>query len=419
MAVPSNRVPVRVARGLKSALTANVSDLLEGEVVYAKDEDRLYVIEGGSLVAMGADLGLSSIGDLSDVDTTTAAPTDKQGLVWNNANSEWEPGDLLASDPSPALSANLDLVTFYVTTTTTNGNLSLLANGTGAVVVRGNTNPAKLTLNCEVNTHGVSISSPPHSAGATYSLVLPTSAGSANQVLKTDGSGNLDWVNQTVAPVSIDDLNDVDTTSVAPTNGQALVWDSVAGQWEPGTISGGGGSIDSLSDVDTSSVAPTNGQALVWNSTTSQWEPGTVSGGGGGGGGIGAARLSESGTAASGVLTLTGLGSSGILHTISTDTNAWVVFYGSAADRTADSSRTYGTDPTAGSGVLAEAYVTTSGSVLFTPGTSYLNNDTSETEAIYLAVRDQAGTAVNATLTVTAYVSGGYDGVSGGTYGSG
>lgn len=95
MAVPSNRVPVRVARGLKSTLTANVSDLLEGEVVYAKDEDKLYVIEGGSLVATG---GATSIGELSDVDTTTAAPTDNQALVWNNSNSEWEPGDVVTSD---------------------------------------------------------------------------------------------------------------------------------------------------------------------------------------------------------------------------------------------------------------------------------------------------------------------------------
>ena len=33
--------------------------------------------------------------------------------------------------------------------------------------------------------------------------------------------------------------------------------------------------------TNVSSTAPTNGQALVWNSSTSEWEPGTVSGGGG------------------------------------------------------------------------------------------------------------------------------------------
>lgn len=35
-------------------------------------------------------------------------------------------------------------------------------------------------------------------------------------------------------------------------------------------------SIDALSDVDTSSIAPTDGQALVWDNANSVWEPATV-----------------------------------------------------------------------------------------------------------------------------------------------
>lgn len=46
---------------------------------------------------------------------------------------------------------------------------------------------------------------------------------------------------------SIDDLTDVDTSSVAPTDGQALVWSAADGEWQPGTISGGGGgAVDSV-----------------------------------------------------------------------------------------------------------------------------------------------------------------------------
>jgi hypothetical protein len=41
-------------------------------------------------------------------------------------------------------------------------------------------------------------------------------------------------------------------------------------------------SIGNLTEVDLT-VAPSNGQALVYNSTSSTWKPGTVSGGGGGG----------------------------------------------------------------------------------------------------------------------------------------
>lgn len=50
------------------------------------------------------------------------------------------------------------------------------------------------------------------------------------------------------------------------------------GGWLP--IPGGGGSLDGLSDVDTSTTAPTTGQALVYDSTSGLWKPGTVSGGG-------------------------------------------------------------------------------------------------------------------------------------------
>ena len=53
-------------------------------------------------------------------------------------------------------------------------------------------------------------------------------------------------------------------------------------------LSGGGGgatALDDLSDVDISTVAPTVGQFLMWDGT--QWEPGTAGGGGGGASPIG------------------------------------------------------------------------------------------------------------------------------------
>lgn len=69
-------------------------------------------------------------------------------------------------------------------------------SSTAAMTVRGDSAAGKITLNCELNTHGVTIQGPPHSAGATYTLTLPNTDGSAGQVLKTDGSGSLDWVDK-------------------------------------------------------------------------------------------------------------------------------------------------------------------------------------------------------------------------------
>jgi hypothetical protein len=68
---------------------------------------------------------------------------------------------------------------------------------------------------------------------------------------------------------------------------------------------------------------------------------------------------------------------------------------------------------------MAEFYITAGSTVLATPGTTYFNNDTDPTEAIYLAVRDQAGVAVNSEVTITAYAETSYTGISGGTFGSG
>ena len=50
-----------------------------------------------------------------------------------------------------------------------------------------------IKLNCENNSHGVTIKGPPHSAAQSYTLTLPSTAPVANKVLQTDGSGNLSF----------------------------------------------------------------------------------------------------------------------------------------------------------------------------------------------------------------------------------
>ena len=84
-----------------------------------------------------------------------------------------------------------------------NGDIDLAPNGTGLVEVRGNTNAGSIKLNCENNSHGVTIKSPAHSASATYTLTLPTSNGDDGEVLKTDGNGVLAWVAQPTAGASV------------------------------------------------------------------------------------------------------------------------------------------------------------------------------------------------------------------------
>ena len=104
----------------------------------------------------------------------------------------------IVEDTTPQLGGALD-VNGQDIVTTGNGDIDLDPNGSGVVVFKGNATKGagQFKLNCENNSHGITIKGPPHSAAASYTLVLPDNDGSADQVLRTDGSGNLSWVNQT------------------------------------------------------------------------------------------------------------------------------------------------------------------------------------------------------------------------------
>jgi hypothetical protein len=73
-----------------------------------------------------------------------------------------------------------------------NVDLKLRPKGTGNIEVMGATNPGAIQLNCESNSHGIILQSPPHSAGQSYTLKFPTGNVTADRFLKVDsitGSG--------------------------------------------------------------------------------------------------------------------------------------------------------------------------------------------------------------------------------------
>ena len=66
--------------------------------------------------------------------------------------------------------------------TASNGDINLAPNGTGKVVIKGNTNQGKIVLNCEANSHGQTIIAAPHSESANNVLTLPSTGGDARLV---------------------------------------------------------------------------------------------------------------------------------------------------------------------------------------------------------------------------------------------
>lgn len=55
MPTPANRAKIQLARGSFSNISASLSDLLDGELCYAKDENRLYMVEGTTLTPVVAE----------------------------------------------------------------------------------------------------------------------------------------------------------------------------------------------------------------------------------------------------------------------------------------------------------------------------------------------------------------------------
>ena len=85
---PQDRSSIRPLRGTFEALTANVLEIQENEICYATDTQQIYVKANGTLVAVGANLGLSTLSALSDVRVTNPQPGDS--LNYNSG--EWRNG---------------------------------------------------------------------------------------------------------------------------------------------------------------------------------------------------------------------------------------------------------------------------------------------------------------------------------------
>jgi len=179
----SNWIP-KDAFGVDGA--SNLDDLGNVNAPSPSDNQVLaYDSTSGEWVAVTvASGGPVSINDLTDVDTSTAPPIGGQALVWNAADSEWVPG---------TVAADLGDLSITGSTITNTSNAIILDPASGEVVVYGGTSEGAITLNCTANTHGVTIKSPPHSDGATYTLTLPSTAGTAGQVLTSQGGNQLTW----------------------------------------------------------------------------------------------------------------------------------------------------------------------------------------------------------------------------------
>ena len=151
------------------------------------------------------------------LDTSTGTLKVYQSGAWHSPSYLTSVTTDLVGDTSPQLGGNLD-VNGQDIVSTSNGDIDLDPNGSGNVVVKGNSTRGSgaIQLNCEFNSHGIKLKSPPHSANASYTLTFPTTAGTNGYALTTNGSGTLSWSS---IPTTVDGGNFANGSSLVTTSG--------------------------------------------------------------------------------------------------------------------------------------------------------------------------------------------------------
>ena len=122
------------------------------------------------------------------------------GSAWQNAAVDTT-GFATVSGTQTLTNKTLTSPVISEVVSVSNGDINLTANGTGHVTVKGNTNPGTIQLNCEQNSHGVQIKSPPHSANSSAVLTLPTETGN---LIGSGDTGTLP-----IATINIDGGTDI------------------------------------------------------------------------------------------------------------------------------------------------------------------------------------------------------------------
>jgi uncharacterized protein YdbL (DUF1318 family) len=202
------------------------------------------------------------------------APANGQSLVWNSAAGQWQPQNQ-------------------------SGGVSGVFGRTGAVVAQTGdysfsqisgtvTDPQVATGINATKIGGGAVSNTAFSYLASATSDVQAQLNGKSATTHTHSIGG-DVTGSSLAATTVTSVQSRAVASTAPANGQALIWNSSAGQWQPqypggasqslggdllGTVANA--TVGSIQNRVVSTTPPTNGQVMTWNSATNRWEAQTL-----------------------------------------------------------------------------------------------------------------------------------------------
>jgi hypothetical protein len=210
--------------------TFNSDVVVGGDLTVTGDDITMGTNTSGNLlIADGTNFNSVAVGSLSEISTVAnddvllAVDTSGGGLkkiTRSTLTAGLVTGSEISNvveDTTPQLGGDLDMNGNDIVTTS-NADIDLAPNGTGKVVVKGNTNPGTIVFNCESNSHGQTVKSQPHSASVTNVLTLP--AGGDQEIVGASATQTL--TNKTLTTPVISSISNTGTVTL-PTSTDTLV----------------------------------------------------------------------------------------------------------------------------------------------------------------------------------------------------
>ena len=259
-------------------ITASQNLTVTGDLTVSGDDITMGTNTSGNLlIADGTNFNSVAVGSLSEISTVAnddvllAVDTSGGGLkkiTRSTLTAGLVTGSEISNvveDTTPQLGGNLDMNGQDIVTTS-NADIDLAPNGTGKVVVKGNTNPGTVVFNCESNSHGQTVKSQPHSASVTNVLTLP--AGGDQEIVGTTATQTLTnkTLTSAVLNTGVSGTAVLDEDNMASDSATQLATQQSIKAYVDSQVA----TADTLTELsDTNISSPSSGHILVYDGTDS------------------------------------------------------------------------------------------------------------------------------------------------------